>query len=138
MLFVLGLSEDHPDRTYNATQGERLRYRGHFILKWKNPTNPGNMSMHENFRDAVRQGYTNIPPQERTQERPIVLHLRSQLRDEHQQWSQLCWFIRGRRCRHRHRHRQQHGGIRHTENSPQLWREWQQNEWQDQRWWEKW
>ena len=81
------------------------RYRGHFILKWKNPTNPGNMSIHENFRDAMRQratmahdgqGCTDIPPQERTQQRPMVLYLRSQLRDEHQQWSQMCWFISGR------------------------------------------
>ena len=40
--------------TYTATQGERLPYRSHFIMKWKNPTNPGNMSIHEIFRDAVK------------------------------------------------------------------------------------
>ena len=88
--------------TYNATRGEPLRYRGHFILLWKDPTNPGNMSIHENFTDAVRQraaiapqghGYTHIPPQERTRQRSIDPQLRSQLRDECQKWSHLCRLL---------------------------------------------
>ena len=56
--------------THRATQGERNRYKNHFVLKWKNPTNSGNMSIHENFTDAEKSratmacqghGYAYIP-----------------------------------------------------------------------------
>ena len=56
--------------TYSATQGERPRYKNHFLLKWKRA------------RMAYRgQGYAR--------QRPIDLQLRSQLRDECQQWSHI-------------------------------------------------
>ena len=45
--------------TCNATQGERLRYRNDFMLQWENPTNPGIMSIHEKFRDAVKTTYND-------------------------------------------------------------------------------
>ena len=91
------------------------------------------MPIHEHFRDAVKlratmahqgQGYAYILPQERTRQRPIDLQLRSQLRDECQQWSHIR-IVNG------------HGGIRNPCGNSQLWREWQQEEWQDQEWWEK-
>ena len=85
-----------------CTWKERLQYKGHIILKWKSTTNPDNMSIHENFRDAVRQRatlaqqeqcHTYIPPQERTRQRPIDLNLRSQVSDECQQRSHLCQLV---------------------------------------------
>ena len=60
--------------THSASQAEQFRDKSHLVLKWKNPRNNGNMSIHENFKDAVKsrattvhqgQGYTYTPPHER-------------------------------------------------------------------------
>ena len=83
---------------HRATQEERNRYTNHFVLKWKNPTNPGIMSIHENCKDAVTsratmayqgEGYAYIAPQDRARQRLIDLQLSSQLREECQQWSHI-------------------------------------------------
>ena len=98
--------------TYNATRAQRLRYRGYFILTWKNPTNQGNMTIHEKFKDAVRQraamahqgqGYTFIPPQEN------VLNSETSANN-----GVICASSSVEHQRCRHRHRQRHGGICNT------------------------
>ena len=103
VLYVPGPPEDDPDNLQRSRRTTAIQAI-FFFLKWKDPTNPGNVSIHENFRDAVRQratmahqgqGYTYIPPQERTRQRLFDQQLRSQLRDECQEWSQVCQFIRG-------------------------------------------
>ena len=56
--------------TCNATQGERLRYRNDFMLQWENPTNPGIMSIHEKFRDAVKTTYNDGSSRTRVHQHP--------------------------------------------------------------------
>ena len=101
--------------TYSVTQGERLRHKNPFVLKWKNPKNPGNVSIHEKIPDAVKQratmayrwqGYTCITPQEKTRQRSIDLQLRSR------RIPAMESSVEHRR--RRHRHRQRHGGIRNN------------------------
>ena len=109
--------------SYNATRGERLRCRVHFIQKWKNPTKLGNMSIHENFRDAVRQravmahqgeGYTPASLHRKGFDSDPSIHnyvLNSETSINN---GVICASssVEHRRCRHRHRRR--HGGIRNT------------------------
>ena len=66
------------------------------------------------------QGYTYIPPQERTWQRVIDLQLRSQLRDECKQWS----HVRGTQAPSSSSLSTTWWNSQHWE-SPQLWREWQ-------------
>ena len=89
------------------------------ILYGKNPRDFGNISIHENFRDAVKftcndchqgQGYAYIPSQKGLDKDPLICNyvLNSETNAngvksvEH-------------RCR-RHRHLQRHGGLRNNRN----------------------
>ena len=117
--------------TYNATRRERLRYRGHFKPKWKDPTNPGNMSCHEHLRDAV--GQRAFIQSKGLDKDPLICNyvLNSETNANN---GVICALssVENRRCR-RHRHRQRLGGIRDTGKSSTG-----EDEWQDQEWWEKW
>ena len=97
-LFLDFLKEDPDNAQRYSTQGKRLPCRSHFTLKWKNPTHPGNVSIHANYRDAMKQratmahqgqGHAYVPPQVRIRQRPTHLQLRSQIRDLCQQWSHI-------------------------------------------------
>ena len=99
---------------HKATRGERDRYKkNQFVLRWKDPKNLGNLSVHEVFKDAVKsratmihqQGRGNafIPPSQKSRQRPIDEQLRSQVQHD--------FIAVEHRCR---RHRQRHGGIRNN------------------------
>ena len=84
---------------FKATRGERDRYKKQFVLRWKDLRNLGKMSIHEDFKEAVKsratmalqqgRGNTKIPPSQRFRQRLVNEQLRSQLQWQCQQWRNI-------------------------------------------------
>ena len=68
---------------YVSTRQERTRFHSHHVLRWKDEKNPGNMSIHDDFKKATRslaKVKHQEGPRSRIRKKPIDEQLRSQLR----------------------------------------------------------